>query len=170
MAGIRNVRTPDGVEWRLEREWLRPRVNRPRWPGRREVDVDTFNRIGWVPFDGDVLSWFGVIVGSIATAVIVIPLLLFGIELLVFALLGGSVLLGSVVLARRWMIRATNTDSGRIHEWEIAGRRASAAALNQLEHKIRAGDAPGATEVASSGLAMNTQSSSVPPPHWQAKR
>lgn len=159
MTATRTVRTPAGIEWRLERRPVRPNVRRPRWPGRRELSPDALNLIGPVPFDGDLIGWLAIFVGLIAIVIIVIPLILFGIELIIFGVVAGTLLLVSLVLGPHWLIRATNTVTGAVYEQEIAGRRTSGAALDELADMIRAGDEP-----ISSPVPVGRRAS-VPPPH-----
>jgi hypothetical protein len=136
------VRTPEGVEWRLERRLVRPSFRRPRWPGRGELDEFTLRLIGPPPFDGDLLSGLAIFVAAIAVVLIVVPLLVFGIELVLFALVASAALLGSVIVTPHWRICATNAHTGDVYEREIAGSRASAAALAQLAELISAGHEP----------------------------
>jgi hypothetical protein len=123
---------------------VRPKVVRPRWPGRRKLRPEDIDLLGPLPLplDGDVIGSLGIVAIGIAALVILIPLLLFGIELVLFAIGAGVTLLGSLLLAPRWLIRATNTCTGGVFEQEITGPRASRVAVQTLAKMIRAGQAP----------------------------
>jgi hypothetical protein len=153
------VRAPDGAEWKLERRLLRGNVRRPQWPGRGKVGPGALNAI-WPPLpdDADLFGWLTIIVAVLAIAIVVIPLLLFGVELLVFGVVASATLIGSLVVAPRWEVRATEVATGRTYGREIAGRKASARTLESLVELIRAGSDPLPTPTAPS------HSESVPPP------
>jgi hypothetical protein len=95
-----------------------------------------------LPSDGDVLGWLAIIAAGLAIVIIVIPVLLFGVELVIFGVVASATLIGSIVAAPRWGVRATEMATGRTYGREIAGRRASAVAVETLAELIRAGSDP----------------------------
>jgi hypothetical protein len=149
MLQLRNrvVETPQGVSWRIGRLWVsRPM---PRW--RRVRLGDGASDAAWnipIPDVGsidDLAAVVFVLVGAVVFAVVLIPLLLFGAELIIVGLLIAAGILGRSILGRPWVVRAnrrerTRRGAGMESDWSeaigtghrgsrrIAGQRPAACA------------------------------------------
>jgi hypothetical protein len=84
-----------------------------------------------------------VIVGGFVVAVVVIPLLLFGIELIIlgFALAGAILVRG--LLGRPWIVQASRGGTTpRVLTWKVAGWGHSARAVEEVAGQLEAGREP----------------------------
>jgi hypothetical protein len=102
------------------------------------VDVGSFDSPGLL---------LASIVAGVVLAVIVIPLLLFGIELMVAGLaVAGGIAVRSA-LGRPWIVQATPSvnPSGTL-TWEIKGWRRSAQLIEEVATALAAGLAPSPTQ------------------------
>ena len=143
IAGPTSVVAPDGVEWRVARRWSSRRFG---WTWqRRGVASDAASSfgqgIGGVDFGQGGL----VVVAALAAALILIPLLFFGIELIVLGALLAAGVVSRVVLRQPWVIEATSSDpltSGRHLEWRVIGWRNSNALIDQVASDLAAGREP----------------------------
>jgi hypothetical protein len=99
MHARRSVTTPTGTRWTIGRVWATR--SKPRW---RKVHAEgAISEAAWITMpDGleELGAWVLIVVGSVLFAVILIPLLLFGVELII---LGFIIALG--VLARAFFRR-----------------------------------------------------------------
>ena len=88
---------PDGVEWRVGRRWL-ARSPKLRRPSRREIAAESVNHLGasW-PDLGNVDLGEGLLVAAavVAFLLVLIPVVFFGVELIIL-----GVLLAAGVIAR----------------------------------------------------------------------
>jgi hypothetical protein len=81
----------------------------------------------------------------VAAALILIPLLFFGVELIIVGVLLAAGLVGRVVLRRPWVIEATSVDSatsGRQLEWRVSGWRKSSELIDKVASDLAAGREP----------------------------
>lgn len=69
---------PDGVEWSVSRRWLTRRL---AWPRRTNISSESLVNLG-VPDVGDFGEGLLVFAVLLAVVLVVVPLLLFGIELI----------------------------------------------------------------------------------------
>lgn len=145
--GARRVVTPDGIEWCVGRRWMTRRLG---WTKRRRGDIASESLwnlgVGWPDF-GNVDSGEGLLLAGIAIAavLIVIPLLFFGVELILVGCLLAAGVMGRVVFRRPWVIEARSTDpmiSGRVLEWRVSGWRKSRELLEQIASDLAAGREP----------------------------
>jgi hypothetical protein len=146
----RHVKAPDGTEWIVGRAWLGKR--RPK-PFGRHLDtgigsLDSFDVTNL--FDGDdLMTGLLIAVFAIAFVLIVIPIILFGVELIIVGCVLAIGIVGSTLLGRPWTVVAKSS-TGQALEWRIRGRRGSAALINRICTDIEASgqiptDFPGAT-------------------------
>lgn len=151
-----HVTTPDGLEWRVGRQWLTRRWRKPS-PWRRGTGSEVASTVAQgVPADsaGGVL----VIVGLIALVLIVVPLLLFGIELVIVGSLLAASLLGRVLLRRPWVVQAkvlAPPGTERVLEWEVAGWRRSHRLIDEVVSDLRAGRNPDPGSVSSAAATVD---------------
>lgn len=141
-----HVVDPDGVEWRITRTWTdwspRDAWTRSRKRGKAMIDAPN----GWgdwfSAFDSTDL-WAGLaVVGAIlAAALIVIPILLFGLELILVGIVLAIGLMARITLGRPWTIeaRTVNLEPPRVLEWQVAGWHRSARLLAQIAAQISKG-------------------------------
>jgi hypothetical protein len=142
--GPRRVVAPDGVEWRVGRRWLtrRPRFRRPRLGEPAAESLTHFGPdLASVDFEEGLL----VVAAIVAFILVLVPLLFFGIELIVLgALLAGGVI-ARTVLRQPWVIEARSTDprtSARQLEWTVRGWRNSGKLIDQVASDLSAGREP----------------------------
>ena len=113
---------PDGVEWRVGRRWP-TRSRKLARPGRSEIAAESLNHIGAnAPDFGNVDLGEGLLVAAavVAFLVILIPVLFFGLELIILGVLLGTAVITHTVLGQPWAIEARSTDPltpGRQIEW-----------------------------------------------------
>jgi hypothetical protein len=147
MLRVRNrvVEAPDGVQWRVGRLWVgRPM---PRW---RKVHVgEGASEAAWsipIPDVGsvdDLAAVLVILVGALAFAVVLIPLLLFGIELIILGVLVAAGILGRGLLGRPWVVRATPASGhGRALAWKVTGLRRSARVIDEVAASLSNGIPP----------------------------
>ena len=133
---------PDGVEWRVSRRWVsrRPTLNRP---GRREVASDSLGELGSglseIAGDGEGLV---VAIAVVAVVLILIPVLFFGLELVILGMLLAAGVIGRTVLRQPWVIEARSSDTPRALEWRVQGWRKSGKLIDQVASDVSAGRDP----------------------------
>jgi hypothetical protein len=140
--GPRRVVAPDGVEWRVGRRWLTrsPKLDRPR---RREIAAESLNHLGasWPDFGNvDLGEGLLVVAAVVAFLLVLIPVLFFGIELVILGALLAAGLITHTVLGQPWVIEATST--GRHLEWRVRGWRRSGLFIAQVASDLSAGRDP----------------------------
>ena len=138
----RSVVTPDGVEWRVGRRWS-TRGFGWTWK-RRGVAADAVSGLGQGIGGVDLREGALVVVAALAAALIVIPLLFFGLELIVLGALMAAGVVGRVLLRRPWVIEARSSDPltpGRHLKWHVIGRK-SGKLIDQVVSDLVAGREP----------------------------
>lgn len=104
--------------------------------------------MGGTPSDvGNLSSGEGLVLlaAAVAAVVLLIPILFFGIELIILGALMAGGILGRVVLRRPWVIEAKSSDPltpGRLLEWRVRGWRKSGRLINQVIADLAAGREP----------------------------
>jgi hypothetical protein len=88
---------------------------------------------------------------AIAFVLILLPIILFGIELIIVGFLLAIGIVGSTLFGRPWTVVAKSSD-GRTGEWRIRGSRASSALIERICADLQSGgelpaDFSGATQV-----------------------
>ncbi len=147
-SGPRTVIDPTGTQWRVRRVWLTrktPRLRRVKTP-------DLSSASGFPLPDVSAADQAEVILAAIVALVVIvfvaIPLLLFGLELLIVGLVLTAGALGHLLLGRPWVIQAWTADpNGASYEWQIAGWRRSGAAIDQIATALVAGENPNLLEL-----------------------
>ena len=138
---------PDGVEWHVGRRWLtrRPKLNRPH---RRAITSESVSNLGpgW-PDIGNLDLGEGLLVAAAALAVvlILIPVLFFGVELIILGALLAAGVIARTLLRQPWVVEATSTDPigpGRRLEWRVRGWRKSGKLIDQVASALSAGREP----------------------------
>jgi len=145
--GPRRVVAPDGVEWRMGRRWL---TRRPRFdgPSRREIASESLSTIGpALPDLGNVDLGQGLLLVAavVAVALILIPILFLGIELIVVGALLAAGVMARTVLRQPWVVEARSSDavtSERRLEWRVRGWRKSGKLIGQVASDLSAGREP----------------------------
>lgn len=82
-SGARRVLAPSGVEWRVGRRWVSRRVRVPRWRPGGGFDFGGRGAQQAAGFDSDPRVALVLLVGVVLVVFVVIPLVLFGVELIV---------------------------------------------------------------------------------------
>lgn len=137
---------PDGVEWRVGRRWMVRRLGWS-WRQRRHIAAESVGNLGSlpVPDHADLGEGLLLAVVGLAAALILIPVLFFGVELIVVGAVLAGGLLSHVVLRKPWLIEATSVDpvtTGRQLEWRVSGWRRSAKFIDQVVADLSAGRQP----------------------------
>jgi hypothetical protein len=159
------VVSPDGVQWRVGRRWTTRRA-RPRL--RRKAGSDWLNvsAVGQtVPGDSAPALglWLG-LVGVLMLALVLVPLLLFGAELIILGVVLAAGVAGRVLLRRPWLIEARIVGGAgglqRELQWQVAGWGASRRLIAALTEDLRAGRDPAARPAGADPAGMRAISPS----------
>ena len=143
---------PDGVEWHIGRRWLtrRPRLGRLR---RRDITSESLHNLGlaWPDF-GNLDFGEGLLLTAavVAVVLILIPVLFFGLELIILGALLAAGVMARTLLRQPWVVEARSTDpltSGRRLEWRVRGWRKSGKLIAQIASDLSAGREPSARKL-----------------------
>jgi hypothetical protein len=125
----------------------------PTW--RRVRIGGATSEVAWrtSPPDGDLESlalWVGIVVGTLVVAVVLIPLLFFGVELVALGLLVALGILGRALLGRPWVVRAVPL-GGHDAElaWSVSGWRRSGRVIEEVAGALADGRPPTPVEAGS---------------------
>ncbi|MGE5700876.1 MAG: hypothetical protein ACM3VU_00520 [Arthrospira platensis] len=84
-----------------------------------------------------------VLVAGAVIAIVVVPLLLFGIELIVVGLVVAAGIVGRTLLGRPWVVRALPVDGdAQILAWRVCGWRRSTRVIEEVADTLSAGRNP----------------------------
>jgi hypothetical protein len=147
------VTAPDGAQWTIRRVWAGR-----AWPRWRRVRVgDGMAEAGWwspAPDNPeDIGIWLVAVLAGVVLVLVLIPLLLFGFELVLLGVLIAGGILARTLLGRPWIVRAESGDGGRALEWQVRGWRRSARALGEVRDALAAGLHPEPADAEPSGAA-----------------
>jgi hypothetical protein len=144
-AGKTRVVTPDGVEWTVGRRWMTRPVRRT-WASRREAGGELLTGApipggDWAAggLEGAVL----IIAGVLVVALVLVPVLLFGIELIIVGCVLAPSLAGRILFGRPWTIEARivrPAGSERQLEWSVPGWRRSGKIIGGIAQELAAGE------------------------------
>ena len=82
-------------------------------------------------------------------ALVVIPLLLFGIELILLGLLVAAGIVGRTLLGRPWVVQAVpSSDAADTLAWRVTGWRRSTRLIDEVAASLEAGLDPAPAETA----------------------
>ena len=151
LLGPTSASTPAGDEWRITRRWITRGL--PRWrqvqAGKATAEAFSAPDIGGLD---DLAVTLMFILGAIVVAVIVIPLLLFGIELIILGFLVAASIIGRGFLGRPWIVEARLTsDSIPAYTWQVSGWRRSARLIDEAAAALSAGLDPSPAEARITG-------------------
>lgn len=144
--GPRRVTAPDGVEWRVGRRWVTRRF-RWSWKRRGNPAPDALANAGSFPVPDNLDFGEGLLLVAAVTAaaLILIPVLFFGIEIIVVGALLAAGVVSRVVLRKPWVVDARSRDSltaGRELEWNVRGLRQSRELIDRVAADLAAGREP----------------------------
>lgn len=150
--GAQAVQAPTGQEWHVGRRWITRRL--PQW---RKIPLDGNGRgkdaaeaVFGFPNFGDLedLGAILLVIAALAVfALILIPLLLFGIELIGLGLLIAAGIAGRTLLGRPWVVMATSTsDAASVMSWRVVGWRRSARLIDEVASALATGLDPAPAE------------------------
>jgi hypothetical protein len=86
-----------------------------------------------------------IIAGVLVLALVLVPVLLFGIELIIVGCVLAAGLAGRILLGRPWTIEARivrPAGSGRQLEWSVPGWRHSGKVIGEIAYELAAGREP----------------------------
>jgi hypothetical protein len=114
---------------------------------------DAASEAGWsMPDFGsadDLATGLLIAVGALVLAVVLIPLLLFGIELIIVGLVVAAGILGRGLLGRPWVVQATPVDgAGEPLAWRVIGWRRSGRLIGEVSAALTNGLDPTPAEAA----------------------
>jgi hypothetical protein len=145
MFGKTRITAPDGAEWAVGRRWMTRKVRRS-WKWRRRTSSDLIASFPGGDWAGDSLGGAVLIlVGVLIIALVLVPLLLFGIEFIVVGCVLAASLAGRVVLGRPWTVEARTlgpAGSERHLEWSVPGWRRSGKVIDAIAKDLTAGREP----------------------------
>jgi hypothetical protein len=136
---MRTVRTPSGDEWKVGRRWLGRRTRLPRWRRATDLGIDGFDAASLLDFDSGIAVGIALLVIGVLALFVLIPLLLFGIELIAVGAVLAAGILGRVLLGRPWTIEARNLQSNVTRTWEVSGWQQSATTIGEISATLAAG-------------------------------
>jgi hypothetical protein len=135
--------TPDGVEWSVGRRWSKRRFG---WTWkRRGLAADAIAGMSRGIGDVDFQEGGLVVVAVLAALLIVIPVLFFGVELIILGALLAAGVIARVLFRRPWVIEARSDDPlspGRRLEWHVIGWRKSRGLIERVASDLAAGREP----------------------------
>lgn len=139
------VVTPDGVEWRAGRRWLTHRSGRS-WRRPRDLAAESLSSVG-LPDLPNADSAEGLLLITLAAILmlLLVPILFFGVELLVLGSLLAVGLLGRVVFRQPWIIEARSSGAlgaERRVEWHVRGWRKSHRLIARVVSDLTDGREP----------------------------
>lgn len=147
----RQVKDPDGTSWSVGRIWFGKRQLKLDWADRFGGTLDSVpdgfgNIFDGLDFEGGLIA----LALLIAFVLIIIPVLLFGVELIIVGCLLGIGLVGRSLFGKPWTVVALESGSRRpAAEWRVRGWAPSRALIHHICVEIEAGralpdDFPGA--------------------------
>lgn len=140
----RRVTTPDGTTWSIGRSWVGKR-RLETWAWRREGSADgmLWNFPGTF-FDGvDLEGGVILLIGAVVVALVIIPLILFGIELLILGCVLAIGVVGRSIFGKPWTVTANPADGkGDTAVWRVRGWRKSAELIDLICTDLQSGDGP----------------------------
>ena len=143
MLGPRRVETPSGVVWRVGRSWLErgwPRIFKRVVTGWDAGDVLRLQGPVW---GFDVEGWMVALVALVFVIFVVVPLVLFGIELIVAGIVIAFGINAHMVFGRPWLVVAKPEEpGGRAIAWSVCGWRRSAKVIDDISGALKAGREP----------------------------
>jgi hypothetical protein len=145
--GRRQVHGPSGTEWRIGRVWIGRRGPRLRRISSGSSD-SAWELANWVPFDvggdwADLEAMMLVIIAITLIVFVLIPLLLFGVELIILGLVVAAGVIGRVLRRRPWLVRAESAGGPHVEmAWKVSGWRHSSQAIDAIASALAAGIEP----------------------------
>lgn len=145
--GSRRVKAPSGTVWRVGRRWISrdlPRLR--RLSPERETDA-ALESAWYLPGDIDIdFDDLGGVIAAIAVTaivlVVVVPLFIFGIELIVVGLLLLGSILARTVFGHPWVVLAIPSDGSDTLAWKVKGWRRSSHLIEKISAELASGATP----------------------------
>ncbi len=145
--GPRHVVAPDGAEWCVGRKWTtrRPRLLRRRRSGTASDSLQNLGSV-WPDLGGlDLGQELLALAAVVALVLVLIPVLFFGLELIILGVLLATGVIARTLLGQPWVVQATSTDplaAGRRLEWRVRGWRRSQSVIAEIAAELAAGHEP----------------------------
>jgi hypothetical protein len=141
----RRVTAPTGIEWRVRRRWVSRRLPRLRHVSGDAAGDVALGSGNWLPVDvgglSDLEGWLVVVIALVVIVFVLIPLLLFGIELIIVGVVLATGMIGRLFLGHPWIIEA-NSNGGQVLTWQVSGWRHSRRALDEVARALAVGREP----------------------------
>jgi hypothetical protein len=143
--------TPAGTEWRVGRVWIgrgAPRFRKVRSEAAGDIGGQVPN---WVPVDigswGDLEATIAVVIALVLLVFVIIPLLLFGVELIIVGVAVAASIIGRLLLGRPWIVQAQSIGRTReVRTWRVSGWRRSRQVIAEIAQGLAAGSDPNPTD------------------------
>jgi hypothetical protein len=129
----------------------------PHW--RKVNPSDAGEALFSVPDLGDdFAAGIALIVGAFVFAVVIVPLLLFGVELIILGFLIAVGVLSRTLLRRAWVVQATPSGEARpALAWKVIGWRRSGRVIGEVAAQLSSGLEPVPAEHAEPIDALATE-------------
>jgi hypothetical protein len=117
----------------------------------RKLRSGTADEIGWefsdwIPFDigtwADAETVVVVLVALVLAVFVLIPVLLFGVELIIVGCLLAASIVSRILRRGPWVVEAERLGGGEILSWTVPGWRRSHRAMKEIAHALAAGSRP----------------------------
>ncbi len=135
------VTAPDGTDWSVGRIWFGERKLRSsEWRTRVTAPLANGDVGVLEAFDGlNVESWLVVVAAAAAVVLIVLPLLLFGLELIIIGVVLAVGVISRSLFGKPWTVAATR-DGAAVPAalWRVKGSRASHRLIARVCAELRA--------------------------------
>lgn len=145
--GSRHVVAPERVEWCVGRKWMtrRPRLLRRHRSGTASDSLQNLGSV-WPDLGGlDLGQELLALAAVVAVVLVLIPVLFFGLELIILGVLLATGVIARTLLGQPWVVQATSTDplsAGRRLEWRVRGWRRSQSLIGEVAAELTAGHEP----------------------------
>ena len=138
---------PDGVQWRVGRKWMTRRALLMRRRQSATVSDSLLNLGSVWPDPGglDLGQELLAIAAVVAVVLVLIPILFFGLELIIVGVLLAAGVVARTVLGQPWVVEAVSSDPlspGRQLEWRVRGWRRSQRLIAEVAAELEAGNEP----------------------------
>jgi hypothetical protein len=143
--GPRLVSTPNGQVWRVSRRWSRRQL--PRWRkarvGRPGDSADTLLSIPDFGAADDIGTAILAALAAVVFVFVLIPLLLFGLELVLLGLAVATGMFARTLLGRPWVVQAQQVGpADEPISWRATGWRHSSRLIDEVSEALQAGRDP----------------------------
>lgn len=132
---------PEGRQWKVRRRWFHQTVP---WRGPKgDSALDLFDGASLAGDAADMPVVGGIMIGifallvAVLAVVLVIPGLIFILELMAVLLIVGLSVVGRILFRRPWTVEARLAGTNEVHEWAVVGWRASGELVKSVAERLQ---------------------------------